>query len=150
MKTLIYPGTGWDSKWVEWFQNKGYTKFICYDTLPNTPHYTPGQVGYTNQQRFLEVLKERFGKSTKVGNKLFFPRYNLTYYINTDANQIEPPEGDVFICGFLPEWDLTKRIAYTSCCTASEADIVVHIGHTTYECGDPNDSNSSECSCSDS
>jgi hypothetical protein len=107
IKTLIYPGAGWDLKFLEFFKNLGYNNFILYDTLPKIPHYTKEQAGYPSQQNFYGVLKSYLGnykRNFKNKNKLYFPEHNLTYYVSTDFTKVDVRDGDIYFRGWIPEY----------------------------------------------
>ena len=69
MKTLVYPGAGWDDSFLHLPLKKSYDKYILIDALPAKPHYEPGQPGYMfteSPQRFFNTLIEVFGQGGKV------------------------------------------------------------------------------------
>ena len=101
--TLIYSGPGWDA---EFLRELTYDNYICFDSLPGTPHYSPGEPGWyftKDAGTFLCTLQESYGPYTKIGkNTLQFQKYNLTYHINCDASQMmEVPMGDILIRGYM-------------------------------------------------
>lgn len=121
MKTLLYAGAGYDEEVMKYLPD--YDKYIFYDTLPNTPHYTEGQMGWEHtktQKVFFKKLKKEYGKFERKGeNELYFPGHNLTYFYNTDANDIKTlPDGDILIRGYWCEsWNYSNRCVIISCDT---------------------------------
>jgi hypothetical protein len=70
----------------------------------NTRPYLTNQVGYPKQECFVQTLETTFGPYEVSGDGiLFFPRHNIRYYINTDAEALTTlPEGDVYCRGYWP------------------------------------------------
>ena len=114
VKTLIYNGMGWDSSFLNNPIIAGYDKIITYESLPFTPHYDPGQVGWKfskNKKCFLRNLRRTFGTYKKIDGHLEFilptcvaHKYiTLEYNYSVDSTTITPPEGDVLIKGYLDQ-----------------------------------------------
>ena len=139
MTTLLYAGAGYDPEIMNYLK---YDKYIFYDSLPNMIHYTEGQAGYEhtkNEEVFLLKLKDVYGDYDVIGyNELYFSKYNLTYFYNTDANDIKTlPKGDILIRGYCCDnWDLTDRNVFISCDTVNDINIkdVIHFCDKDDDC----------------
>ena len=105
--TLIYPGASDDNVLNI---GKKYEEYILYDVLPDKCfHFKDSQRQFAyikNRNLFFKKLIEMYGdfeSNEKEPHKLYFPKYNLTYYINTDADDIDPKEGDIYIKSYISE-----------------------------------------------
>ena len=159
LKTLIYPGCGYDEELIGLQLN--YDRIISYDALPKYPHYKPGQAGWVHTatpELFFAKLKQEYGDFIEISDtELFFPKHNMTYYHSTNCEHIEVPEGDIFLRGYLCESWLPifhKRKVFVSCDTCmwtlDENNIDYEIIHTCDEyCHLDDDWDSDEHSDSD-
>ena len=104
--SLLYPGMGYDSKWVTYFAN--YKHVTTYDTLPSIAHYKLGQRGWKHTKSkacFFRKLRKEFGMYQYVDGHLEFELPNggtLVYHYDVDATKITIPEGDILLSGYLP------------------------------------------------
>ena len=105
MKTLIYPGAGWDNEFLPIFKERGYDTFILYDALPELKHYSPTCAGWKKQESFFQTLQASFGHFQRQDNNaLTFTQNNITYHYSTNVESLEQiPDGDVFLRGYIPE-----------------------------------------------
>lgn len=128
VKTLHYPGAGWDSKFIPYFKKLGYNKFVLYDTLPKFPHYSPGQPGYaksSSPEIFYQTLRESFGPEISVNGNIRTYENNITYYVNCNANcMTRVPDGDVLLRMFVPHnWTPSMyegHVTYLDCWTTHD------------------------------
>ena len=103
-KTLIYAGASIDNILkIDVFER--YGRFILFDLLPNNCyHYKQHEKDHeymNNEEKFFGKLKEMYGDFIVDGldkNKLYFPKHNITYFINTNVDDIlDLEEGDIYI-----------------------------------------------------
>ncbi len=109
MRTLIYPGSSTDNVLNIKSKHGKYDKFILYDLLPDRCcHYKQHEKGYKyvrNESYFLSELKNIYGEYIeKEKDLLYFPDNNIYYHINTDANTVDVPEGDIYVKNFVCEY----------------------------------------------
>lgn len=61
-KSLVYPGAGWDSSFIECFRNR-YSNFILIDALPGNKYYPSQCNGYQfskDRETFFNTLIDKF------------------------------------------------------------------------------------------
>ena len=95
--TLVYFGAGWDFNLINDPVYKKFNHFIFIDSLPNLPHYEPGQSGYEkskDRKSFINTLKNAACENGLVlssirKNLLTFrnSKIKLEYYINTTVTE---------------------------------------------------------------
>ncbi len=100
--TLIYAGASTDN--ILDANIPSYDKYILYDLLPNScclyKQYEAGYELTRDEDIFFNKLKENYGEfeiNYFNPNLLYFPKHNIYYYINTNANHLEPPQGDIYV-----------------------------------------------------
>ena len=99
----MYPGAGWDDRFLQ-LKVFGYNKFLLYDRMPGIPYYEPNQCGWKKEQKFVEILKKKYGDYQIISpNVLFFPKDSIEYHISVDTDTIEPPKGDILLKGYIPK-----------------------------------------------
>lgn len=122
MKTLVYPGAGWDDSFLHLPLKKSYEKYILMDSLPVKPHYEPGQPGWLFTQspkRFFNTLIEVFGQGGNFTHDekacvFTFDVTSVEYHYNMNVNILAPGKDplpvnnadyDVYISGYFPKWN---------------------------------------------
>ena len=81
---LIYPGIGYDEELILTLKSHlPHKRVIAFDTLPECPHYKPGQNGWVHtatQEAFFAKLKHEYGEYTIISDReLYFPKVNMSY-----------------------------------------------------------------------
>ena len=81
---LIYPGIGYDEELTSVLKSHlPHKRVIAFDTLPECPHYKPGQNGWVHtatQEAFFAKLKHEYGEYTIISDReLYFPKVNMSY-----------------------------------------------------------------------
>ena len=142
MTTLIYPGIGYDSDFLNNDVFNQYDKIIAYDTLPFYAHYKRGQPGWKHTKSkkcFFKKLRNQFGTYEKINGHLEFDLQNggiLEYHYSTNSHNIDIPDGDILIRGYfndgekwLDVYDDDDRIVYlaTDTCIPEELNYIVDV-----------------------
>lgn len=121
---LIYLGARFDDSFL--FSDvlyHNYDKYYLYEKLPDTLYYSEHELGYhriNTEPKLLKTLKSCFGHYTRHKNRLYFPDYNLVYYLNTDYKNIHTlKNADLLIKGYVPSLHIQnqfhKRNIYYNC-----------------------------------
>jgi hypothetical protein len=132
-RTLFYCGSSWNTKCASFFQAKGYSRFVVYDSRPRHLNYneeTRCSWDASSPELFLDTLQHQYGTYIRIDEvTVEFPKWNMEYHYSCSTDS--PPQlgsGDVLMRGYFPRsWSerglLHGRVVF-SCCNTSWASVV--------------------------
>lgn len=142
---LIYLGARFDDSFL--FSDilyHNYDKYYLYEKLPDTLYYSENEYGYYRihtEPKLLKTLKSCFGHYTRNKNRLYFPDYNLVYYLNTDYKDVHiRKKADLLIKGHLPSSHIRQQFKndtiYVNCDVVAKKiqnSTCIHLKENVYD-----------------